>query len=588
MARLDVLLTGYDITDEVINRASSTPVRLDHDTIRGTADLEIWTGAGGTGTQLALTTDYTVSDEDTDLTTEAGIAIYTKLAIVNGVYQNTDLYVTYKTIGDYGSVNTIEHVIKDIGIESGSYDTKYLGADSSSLDDVDKIEEIMSNAGTNEVIVTEDYNVETRPINTYGASLSGKGKILLGGTDGHRINTYVDKYQRVCGMEYLSSIHNKIKTSAVPATKYKVLLSGDSTTAQGWFESFLTYSARSKGINCLEFTNVGHSGASTEQWRDTYLASDISADPDVYILRWGINDGSLHGSVDRFLTALREGLATFRATHSKNNCSVILMSPSPVSDDPNGRNETWMESIIPGIKEIAREYLCTYIDTYGYIYDARNADDWMDDPYSDGRHIHPLTDGVGYGWIASLMSDVLIPEWIGYIYGAWPTVQNIPGTYETRASTVLAELFQKGVGIFRSGAGFPEDGAVVNIRHSDGITSQFNWSYLSTWASLLFRQTKSDGSWTTFARLTPNTPPSSVVRATNAALPSTYEVGFSAHRTDSPLTFPIDGGVFTLKAGDLMALQFNIGYSVSVVDIRVRQAKTTDDTWTPWKTITLA
>ena len=67
MPRLDVLLTGYDITDEIIERTSSTALALGHDTIRGTADLEIWTGAGGTGTQLALTTDYTVSDEDTDL-----------------------------------------------------------------------------------------------------------------------------------------------------------------------------------------------------------------------------------------------------------------------------------------------------------------------------------------------------------------------------------------------------------------------------------------------------------------------------------------------------------------------------------------
>ena len=113
MPRLDVLLTGYEITDEIIERTSSTALALGHDTIRGTADLEIWTGAGGTGTQLALTTDYTVSDEDTDLSTEAGVSIYTKLAIVNGTYHNVDLYVTYKTIGDYSSVSTVEKIITD-------------------------------------------------------------------------------------------------------------------------------------------------------------------------------------------------------------------------------------------------------------------------------------------------------------------------------------------------------------------------------------------------------------------------------------------------------------------------------------------
>lgn len=121
MARLDVLLTGYDIIDEVINRASSTPVKLDHDTIRGNADLEIWTGASGTGTQLVLTTDYTVSDEDADLTAEAGIAIYTKIAIINGAYHNMSLYVTYKTIGDYASNQTIIDAIKESEYGSTSW-----------------------------------------------------------------------------------------------------------------------------------------------------------------------------------------------------------------------------------------------------------------------------------------------------------------------------------------------------------------------------------------------------------------------------------------------------------------------------------
>ena len=121
MPRLDVLLTGYDITDEIINRTSSTALALGHDTIRGTADIEIWTGAGGTGTQLALTTDYTVSDEDTDLSTEAGVSIYTKLAIVNGTYHNVDLYVTYKTIGDYASSTTIRSFDAEYTNVTGDY-----------------------------------------------------------------------------------------------------------------------------------------------------------------------------------------------------------------------------------------------------------------------------------------------------------------------------------------------------------------------------------------------------------------------------------------------------------------------------------
>ncbi len=107
MALLNKLLTGHVITDEVINRASSTAAVLAHDTIRGTANLVVRTGAGGTGTLLSLTTDYTVSAEDTRLTTEAGITIYTKLAIVNATYQNVNLYVSYKSVGDYAKAENL-------------------------------------------------------------------------------------------------------------------------------------------------------------------------------------------------------------------------------------------------------------------------------------------------------------------------------------------------------------------------------------------------------------------------------------------------------------------------------------------------
>jgi hypothetical protein len=112
---LKFLSTGYSITDEIINRSSSTALVLGHDTIRDTTDLEIWTGIGKTGTKLTINTDYTVSDIDTAQTTIVGVNIYTKLAIVNGAYQNIDLYGNYKTIGDYSSPESIRKGSGEIG-----------------------------------------------------------------------------------------------------------------------------------------------------------------------------------------------------------------------------------------------------------------------------------------------------------------------------------------------------------------------------------------------------------------------------------------------------------------------------------------
>jgi microcystin-dependent protein len=93
-------LAGVQITDELINRASSASARLAHDTIL-TSTVVVRTAPAGGGTLLSLTTDYTLGSEDARLTTEAGGTVNTTIAIVNGAFLNTALYVTYKTVGDY-------------------------------------------------------------------------------------------------------------------------------------------------------------------------------------------------------------------------------------------------------------------------------------------------------------------------------------------------------------------------------------------------------------------------------------------------------------------------------------------------------
>jgi microcystin-dependent protein len=93
-------LAGVQITDELINRATSASARLAHDTILAST-VVVRTAPAGGGTLLALTTDYTLGSEDARLTTEAGGTVNTTLAVVNGAFLNTALYVTYKTVGDY-------------------------------------------------------------------------------------------------------------------------------------------------------------------------------------------------------------------------------------------------------------------------------------------------------------------------------------------------------------------------------------------------------------------------------------------------------------------------------------------------------
>lgn len=126
MSRYNVLLSGYSIVDEIINRDSSTAAKIGHDYIVGTS-YEIWTGAGKTGTKLTLNTDYTLNNKNDYYSgaTLANTNIYTKVAIINGTYQNRTLYQTYTTIGDMLSIeNAMEVTVGTQVVITGNYTLK--------------------------------------------------------------------------------------------------------------------------------------------------------------------------------------------------------------------------------------------------------------------------------------------------------------------------------------------------------------------------------------------------------------------------------------------------------------------------------
>ena len=109
--KLDKNLVGTQQTDELHNSLGAGLYSLDHDTFFGGADMDIYTAPASGGVHLIEDTHYTLHDEDTDLTTETGITVYTTLKIIDPTYQAVDLYFTYKTVGDYneaGDINALE------------------------------------------------------------------------------------------------------------------------------------------------------------------------------------------------------------------------------------------------------------------------------------------------------------------------------------------------------------------------------------------------------------------------------------------------------------------------------------------------
>ena len=100
---LDLTLSNPDneFDDELYTDVGTGEFSLEHDMFFVGAALEIWTGAGGTGSQLSLTTDYTLHGLNESLTRRANRDVYQRLKIVNATYQTGDLYVSYWACADY-------------------------------------------------------------------------------------------------------------------------------------------------------------------------------------------------------------------------------------------------------------------------------------------------------------------------------------------------------------------------------------------------------------------------------------------------------------------------------------------------------
>jgi hypothetical protein len=101
MDRLNKDLDGIQIIDELHSNIGIGTLQLNHDTFFGGTDLIIRTAPEGNGTLLFIDTDYTLQDQNTRLSSEAGKPVYTSFKITNPNYQTGDLYFTYKTVGDF-------------------------------------------------------------------------------------------------------------------------------------------------------------------------------------------------------------------------------------------------------------------------------------------------------------------------------------------------------------------------------------------------------------------------------------------------------------------------------------------------------
>jgi hypothetical protein len=293
---------------------------------------------------------------------------------------------------------------------------------------------------------------------------------------GHNVG-HGDRVGIVFGREYLFAWYSNIMAGA---TSQKIVLAGDSTTLGSSIvnSAYLLENAISNSLygslSGLTITNMGVSSSNTADWRTNQIAGQLALNPDVLIARHGLNDGSANRA--NFESDLRGALTTARASKNVSQMTIILMTPNSVNDSPNGRNDAWLNIAVPIIRKAARDFQCCFIDTYTSFHDSTNANAWMDNPYSDGRHIHPLE--AENLQIAALIADTLLPFTVSKQLGT--ANLNNPGSSLVIANvTNLPSTYPKGISLFRAYTGWPIDGLVMTLRQNDNIYLQFNTGYLT-------------------------------------------------------------------------------------------------------------
>lgn len=267
------------------------------------------------------------------------------------------------------------------------------------------------------------------------------------------------------GVEYLEHYHTILRNNGTA----KIVWSGDSTTEGGvivdhdYYLDNLSQKFLDKcGKTNITNVNKGHAGKLTSDWVDTYLSEDLALNPDLYILRWGLNDGvnPIETRLATFEEELENGLIAMRSSKSISNMSVILMTPN-TADGTYNRTPEWSASTVSIIRELARKYSCCFVNTYEYLQDPNSG--WL-----DSAKLHPYD--TGNAWIVNLISELLCPTTLR----SGKPVMNIKSTISTRVATDAPSTYQLGISIEFAYTGFPCTGFVMNAKSEDGICLQFN------------------------------------------------------------------------------------------------------------------
>ena len=407
---------------------------------------------------------------------------------------------------------------------------------------------------------------------------------------GAKVPYNVDIMDIVFGQEYLSSFHKKIM--ARTTNDLLVVFSGDSSTAgdgttssEFHIDNVFKSICGNKKMEYINVQNNGHSGASTASWESTYVNTDISSNPDLLILRWGLNDANIQLDTTSFEASLRSGLTTLRASKPLELLSIVLMSPNNVdcAEYPE-KNPEWGKAINNIIRTAARDFHCCFIDTFGIWRDATNASDWM-----DSYLVHPQD--VMNLWIASRVFDVVIPNAVIAKFKTADELYIAPTGSTLLSFTSTPSIYKEGIYMYPNDSSnswpFPS-GNVINTKTKNSGIIQINWSKTDTtqFAVRLGNLTSNTwGSWITLKNVENaeliNAPSGSSV-LTISTLPNLYPDGISIFPIASTGWPYSAGNAQTIKTKNVGVMQYVWPNDVTTATYKFRLGNLTSNTWGPW------
>lgn len=253
--------------------------------------------------------------------------------------------------------------------------------------------------------------ISSQLTNPAGVEFDGPG--VIGIPDGNssigtpeiwQQNSYADKHKYCFGVEYLYAYYHATRTdNATPGGLLKCVFAGDSTIHGGNGEPvdykpeiLITQLFRLSGVPNI---SVFNRAVPSTSWGDMDIISDLGATTRLLMIKYGINDafGPKDTRHQNMVNAMRAKLQEVRSQPfgGVEWLSIILVGPNSTNDSLNMRNEEWYESIRGIYAEIAREFKCTYFDTYAFLRDSRaGAGLWLDEPpiLPPGSAIHPLAE----------------------------------------------------------------------------------------------------------------------------------------------------------------------------------------------------